>query len=131
MVAADALPTSDNAPTTGTATPALKAGTPSVAAAAAPGTPAPGTLNSEDVTQEAPPTPLGIMLPDESKELFVFLGEDDKGIPSIKTGDLNALLERYPSRIRLRATDDEIYYRITGLRKRVGVDCPWAGARPY
>lgn len=61
-----------------------------------------------------------IMFHDElQRDLFRVLGEDDEGDPPVKTGDLNALLERYPARVRLRCTEDEIYYRLTGSRKRV------------
>lgn len=53
-------------------------------------------------------------------ELFRVLGDDDGGGPAIPTTDLAALLARYPGRLRLRCTEDEIYYRLTGSRKRVG-----------
>jgi hypothetical protein len=54
-------------------------------------------------------------------ELFRTIEGDDGGNPPVNTGDLTGLLERYPSRIRLRGTDDEIYYRLTGSRKRVSL----------
>lgn len=64
--------------------------------------------------------PEGVPLNDPlQSELFRVIEGDDGGDPPIKAGDLTALLERYPARIRLRCTEDEIYYRLTGSRKRV------------
>lgn len=55
----------------------------------------------------------------DGTELFTFLGEDDGGDPPVRTGDLRALLERYPGRVRVRCVDDEVYFRLTGSRQRV------------
>lgn len=64
--------------------------------------------------------PEGVPLTDElQNDLFRVLEADDGGDPPIKTSDLAALLQRYPARVRLRCTEDEIYYRLTGSRKRV------------
>jgi hypothetical protein len=48
------------------------------------------------------------------------LGQDDgdEGNP-IQTKDMNAMVEKWGSRLRLRCTDDEIYYRLTGAYQKV------------
>lgn len=57
--------------------------------------------------------------PPAGTDLFKVLGHDDGGSPPINTSDLAGLLERYPGRIRIRCTEDEIFFRLTGSRTKV------------
>lgn len=54
-----------------------------------------------------------------SKEVFRVLTQDDgDGVPVL---DLPVLTEKWGSRLRIKATDDEIYLRLTGFHTKVGV----------
>ncbi|KAL1410906.1 hypothetical protein Q8F55_001849 [Vanrija albida] len=69
-------------------------------------------------TEERGPSPAAEPA-DGERELFTVLGDDDAGTPPVAKTDLGALLQRYPQRVRIRCTDDEIYYRLTGSRRKI------------
>ena len=52
------------------------------------------------------------------EQLIRDIGLDDGG--GIARSDLDGLAVRWGSRLRIRCTDDEIYYRLTGSRVKVG-----------
>ncbi|ORX34152.1 hypothetical protein BD324DRAFT_610180 [Kockovaella imperatae] len=54
------------------------------------------------------------------EDLWRLLGEDDGGEESdrVATKNLDLMLEKWGSRLRIRATDDEIYYRLVGTYQR-------------
>lgn len=69
---------------------------------------------TEERGPSPPPDPA-----DDGRELFRVLGEDDGGSPPVARTDLGGLQLRYPQRVRIRCTEDEIYYRLTGSRSKV------------
>lgn len=56
------------------------------------------------------------------RELIRIIGEDDgdEDGDKVKTTDLERLKEKWGSRLRIRCTDNEIYFRLTGSHYRVG-----------
>jgi hypothetical protein len=54
----------------------------------------------------------------DENELIRALGEYDGG--GVMTADLIAMTAKWGSRLRLRCTDDEIYFRLTGSYQKVG-----------
>jgi len=57
----------------------------------------------------------------DGEALLTFIGVDDggQGDQKISKDDLAGLVSKWGSRLRIRATDEEIYYRLTGSRQKV------------
>lgn len=54
------------------------------------------------------------ILGSEGEVLLTFVDAD---------GDLSGLLEKWGNRLRIRCTEDEIYYRLTGSHQKVSQSC--------